>query len=366
MKQDSKQRLVEVMTRLDKTFKPKLSEGFGGKTDDPTKEEMMGFLTNEFQGLVDPMETDANNFDMEAAIYWFANHFHSGQWSNLYSVLSTSEFRPGPMQRSIDDLESGTATEMYNGLVQKYGGEKQQYAAEDVDEVFGWSGKEKDAKANQQTIEAAKQEIQKYPPSHIFGQPGRNSAPQDDKNLMSVRLNMAKQYMPTLAELMPQLFDLTQGYGDMVQIYNGKPLKGLVPSNWYYFLRGGEGYLDNEQAVRKLNQEIDALGQKMGLGENIHNNIYDGGILNSKNTAGYNPDATNTPKTPDALTVGHNIYREVKDLINSQVGDEVWGGGAENALKFYVKVLEGLSDALYQDLGDSVNPNAGAAPDEMQ
>ena len=132
MKHNNKQRLFEVMARLDKTFKPKLNEGFGGKTDDPTKEEMIGFLTNEFQGQLDPAETDANNFDMEAAIYWFANHFHNGQWSNLYSVLSTSEFRPGPMQHSIDDLESGTATEMYNGLVQKYGGEKQQYVAEDI------------------------------------------------------------------------------------------------------------------------------------------------------------------------------------------------------------------------------------------
>ncbi len=90
----------------------------------------------------------------------------------------------------------------------------------------------------------------------------------------------------------------------------------------------------------------------MPLNENIHNNIYDGGIFNSKNTA-------------DALSIGHNIYREVKELINAQTSDDVWAGGAENALKFYEKIFEGLRDALYQDLGDSVNPNAGAAPDEM-
>jgi hypothetical protein len=103
----------------------------------------------------------------------------------------------------------------------------------------------------------------------VWGQPGNNSSPQDDKQLVNVRLNMAKQYMPTLAELMPQLFDLNQSYHDMVQIYNGKPLQGIIPSNWFYFLRGPEGHMDNQKAVQTLNQEIDALAQKKGLEEEI-------------------------------------------------------------------------------------------------
>ena len=68
----------------------------------------------------------------------------------------------------------------------------------------------------------------------------------------------------------------------------------------------------------------------------------------------------------DASSVGHNIYNDVMALINYQTGDEVWSGGAEGALNFYEKVLEGLRDAMYQDLGDSVNKNSGAAPDEIQ
>jgi len=98
-----------------------LHEEAGG-TDDPTKEEMVDFLTKKFQGLLDPQEIDANNFDMEAAIYWFANHYHGGQWTNLYSVLSTSDYKPGPMHRDIKDDESETATMMYDALVDKYGG----------------------------------------------------------------------------------------------------------------------------------------------------------------------------------------------------------------------------------------------------
>ena len=34
--------------------------------------------------------------DAEVAIYWFASDWHGGQWSDLYSILSTSPYRPGP------------------------------------------------------------------------------------------------------------------------------------------------------------------------------------------------------------------------------------------------------------------------------
>lgn len=56
---------------------------------DPTADEMRVFLRGQFGD-----EPDA--FDIEGAIYWFANDWHGGQASNLYSALSMSEFRPGP------------------------------------------------------------------------------------------------------------------------------------------------------------------------------------------------------------------------------------------------------------------------------
>jgi len=268
-KKYDKKRLLEVMSRLDKTLKPRLNEEYGGNTSDPTKEEMVVLLQNRFQGMGD----ENMDFDIAAAIYWFGNDYHGGQSSNLYSALSTSDYRPGPMHKSVEDDESETATMMYQELVDKYGGAEAEPEIDNsqwmgmsmnekkVDEVFGLSRNEKEGKANQQKVEQAKQEIQKYPPSHLFTQPGRNSSQQDNEQLMRVRIDMANQSMPTLAELMPQLFDLTQPHQRMVQLYNGKPLQGLVPSNWYYFLIGAEGYLDNEQAVRKLIQQLDALGQ---------------------------------------------------------------------------------------------------------
>lgn len=38
----------------------------------------------------------------EIAIYWFADQYHSGQCSNLYSVLSTSNYKPGPYETFED------------------------------------------------------------------------------------------------------------------------------------------------------------------------------------------------------------------------------------------------------------------------
>ena len=55
---------------------------------DPTHAEMYAFLTSQACG-----EEDIR-FDLEEAIYWFANDWHGGQSSNLYSALCQSEFHP--------------------------------------------------------------------------------------------------------------------------------------------------------------------------------------------------------------------------------------------------------------------------------
>jgi len=167
----SKERLFEVMGYLDKGFKPKLNEekmkgedpcwddhemvgmkkkdgkevpncvpkneGVGGNIDDPTKEEMVEFLKSKYH--------TEDDFDVESAIYWFANDYHGGQSSNLYSALSTSEFRPGPMHRGIEDEESEMATMMYRDLEDKYAGGGQEPEPEvDNSEWMGLSMNEEE------------------------------------------------------------------------------------------------------------------------------------------------------------------------------------------------------------------------------
>ena len=58
---------------------------------DPTRDEMLTALKG------------ADEFDAEAAIYWFANDWHGGQWSNLYSALSTSPYRPALSESGCAD-----------------------------------------------------------------------------------------------------------------------------------------------------------------------------------------------------------------------------------------------------------------------
>jgi len=65
---------------------------------------------------------EADEFDMEEAIYWFANDYHGGQSSNLYSALSTSEYRPGRMSNGP---EEGSMGEMiYADLVDTFSPKK--------------------------------------------------------------------------------------------------------------------------------------------------------------------------------------------------------------------------------------------------
>lgn len=55
------------------------------------------FLLSLCEGYLEAsMDAEDFTFDVEEAIYWYANKHHGGMGSNLYEVLSTSEFRPGP------------------------------------------------------------------------------------------------------------------------------------------------------------------------------------------------------------------------------------------------------------------------------
>ena len=77
---------------------------------DPTREEMLATIDNLSLDVI----------DRESAIYWFASDYHGGQWSNLYSVLSTSPFKPGPSHTSVED-EGEMAVTAYDAIVGEFG-----------------------------------------------------------------------------------------------------------------------------------------------------------------------------------------------------------------------------------------------------
>jgi len=90
----------------------KLQESFN---TDPTVEQMRAsWLAPEAKQI------GADEFDIEAAIYWFASDWHGGQNSNLYSALSTSEFTPGQNSGSVES-EGELASMLYDELEAKTG-----------------------------------------------------------------------------------------------------------------------------------------------------------------------------------------------------------------------------------------------------
>jgi hypothetical protein len=78
---------------------------------DPTKDEMQAFLTEAYGEEID-------QFDIEEAIYWFAYEWHGGQWTNLYSALSTSPYKPSPIGHGPATDSMGQ--EAFEALVEEY------------------------------------------------------------------------------------------------------------------------------------------------------------------------------------------------------------------------------------------------------
>ncbi len=90
---------------------------------DPDRNELIEFLESRYE-LVSGGETlhceedepdgCGCRFDIEEAAYYVAAHYHGGQWSCLYSTLSQSEFRPGPISKDLpDDDERFIASALY-------------------------------------------------------------------------------------------------------------------------------------------------------------------------------------------------------------------------------------------------------------
>lgn len=61
-----------------------------------------------------------DRFDIVAAHYFHAMHYHSGQWSDLYAKLCriSGYFKPSPMWNGPEDVSENCA-EIYAALVER-------------------------------------------------------------------------------------------------------------------------------------------------------------------------------------------------------------------------------------------------------
>lgn len=79
---------------------------------DPTATEMREFLA------ALPFADEADEFDREEAIYWFANDYHGGQSSDLYRALCNSPYSPGPIAKGPE--AGGMGEVLYRELEAEY------------------------------------------------------------------------------------------------------------------------------------------------------------------------------------------------------------------------------------------------------
>lgn len=85
------------------------------------KKDMVDSINDHFSHNMDVNSQDFN-FSREAAIYYFAESYHEGQGSDLYSILSTSDYKPGPMENFDSWIDSDyVGSDIYDFLEQQYG-----------------------------------------------------------------------------------------------------------------------------------------------------------------------------------------------------------------------------------------------------
>lgn len=59
------------------------------------KETLQGYL-EKAAGIARRLGIEADEFTLHESVYWFSSRNYVGQGSDLYAVLSVSEYQPGP------------------------------------------------------------------------------------------------------------------------------------------------------------------------------------------------------------------------------------------------------------------------------
>lgn len=64
--------------------------------------------------ILDSLDPKEDYFDAAQALYWYGADYHGGQSSELYSIMSTMDYRPGMAERGPEP--GSTAEDIYQAL----------------------------------------------------------------------------------------------------------------------------------------------------------------------------------------------------------------------------------------------------------
>ena len=80
-----------------------------------TKEEIKHAIAQHFHRLLD---SDDIEYAGEIALYWYCVHNHTGQFSDLYSILCRSDYRPCILANDSEEIVD-TVKLIYDYLTEK-------------------------------------------------------------------------------------------------------------------------------------------------------------------------------------------------------------------------------------------------------
>ena len=93
-------------------------------------------------------------------------------------------------------------------------------------------------------------EINSFDFKRLFLEPAENSTSYDIRKTLSNKLELAKKELPSVFEKMPEIFETN--YITALYDFNGKKLKGVIPSGFWFMLNNESTVKSNEESAKSL------------------------------------------------------------------------------------------------------------------
>jgi hypothetical protein len=147
-----------------------------------------------------------------------------------------------------------------------------------INEFLGFSAKEKENKQLKKDIENLKIEISKFNWLRIVAQPAANNKSNEAiRDLSRIRVNQAKQELPLLYKLLPELFEFKPGGTNAAHCHfrmnnqhnepYGEAYEGIVPANFNFIVDPNTRTVENTDETRERASKfiMSKINQKYNL-----------------------------------------------------------------------------------------------------
>ncbi len=220
---------------------------------------------------------------------------------------------------SINGDEATVLVDYENGPVKPYTTSININELESINEIFGFSKKEKDLKQLQIDIDNAKKEIDQADFSGFFKETSQNPTNEELKKLSNIILYNVKYKIPTFLKLFPDIeTNLSKDKPNAVSCiydYNGKDLHGITLSSLSRYLK--DNYYDkiDDNTKNILKKHLNFLLKKQ-MNENFNNTF----IIVNKEESKFLSVKDNKPFQTDNINFAYTFSsQEEASLYKEQI-----------------------------------------------